>query len=246
MDNDFADTLAVRAGIRRSQFNEHAEALYLTSSFVFDNAAQAAARFSGEEAGFVYWRASPTRPSACCRSASRRSRAARPASPRQRHVRDPVDCDGPHEGGRAHRGLPGCSAPPSSCSAASCPSSASRPPSSLRTILRPRAALRPQTRLFFIETPSNPLTEVFDIAALAAIARRRRAARGRQLLLHAGAAAPARSRRRSRRAFGHQVPRWPGKGAGRRGGRRKALIDEVFKFLRTAGPTSRPSTPGSS
>ena len=57
MDNDFGqDTLAVRAGIRRSQFNEHAEALYLTSSFVFDNAAQAAARFSGEEAGFVYGR----------------------------------------------------------------------------------------------------------------------------------------------------------------------------------------------
>jgi len=35
-------TLAVRAGIVRSQFNEHSEALYLTSSFVFENAAQAA------------------------------------------------------------------------------------------------------------------------------------------------------------------------------------------------------------
>ena len=33
--------LAVRAGIQRSQFNEHSEALYLTSSFVFENAAQA-------------------------------------------------------------------------------------------------------------------------------------------------------------------------------------------------------------
>ena len=50
------DTLAVRAGIHRSQFNEHSEALYLTSSFVFQNAAQAAARFSGEEAGPVYSR----------------------------------------------------------------------------------------------------------------------------------------------------------------------------------------------
>ena len=45
------ETLAVRAGQERSQFNEHSEALYLTSSFVFDNAAQAAARFSGEEIG---------------------------------------------------------------------------------------------------------------------------------------------------------------------------------------------------
>jgi len=50
------ETLAVRAGIHRSQFQEHSEALYLTSSFVFDNAAQAAARFAGEEAGTVYSR----------------------------------------------------------------------------------------------------------------------------------------------------------------------------------------------
>ena len=41
------ETLAVRAGTERSQFNEHSEALFLTSSFVFDSAAEAAARFSG-------------------------------------------------------------------------------------------------------------------------------------------------------------------------------------------------------
>ncbi|CAG1002118.1 partial O-succinylhomoserine sulfhydrylase, partial [Rhodocyclaceae bacterium] len=50
------DTLAVRAGQERSQFGEHSEALYLTSSFVFESAAQAAARFSGEEEGNVYAR----------------------------------------------------------------------------------------------------------------------------------------------------------------------------------------------
>ena len=50
------DTLAVRSGIERSQFGEHGEAMYLTSSFVFENAAQAAARFSGEEEGYVYAR----------------------------------------------------------------------------------------------------------------------------------------------------------------------------------------------
>ena len=50
------ETLAVRAGQERSQFGEHAEALYLTSSFVFENAAQAAARFSGAEPGNVYSR----------------------------------------------------------------------------------------------------------------------------------------------------------------------------------------------
>ena len=50
------ETLAVRAGQQRSQFNEHSEALYLTSSYVFDNAAQAAARFAGEDHGNVYSR----------------------------------------------------------------------------------------------------------------------------------------------------------------------------------------------
>jgi O-succinylhomoserine sulfhydrylase len=50
------DTQAVRAGIHRSEFNEHSEALYLTSSFVFRNAAQAAARFANEEPGYVYSR----------------------------------------------------------------------------------------------------------------------------------------------------------------------------------------------
>ena len=50
------DTLAIRAGTARSQFGEHSEALYLTSSFVFENAAHAARRFSGEEEGMVYAR----------------------------------------------------------------------------------------------------------------------------------------------------------------------------------------------
>src|SRR3954463_9102159 len=49
-------TLGVRAGQVRSQFNEHSEAMYLTSSFVFDNAAQAAARFSNAEPGLIYSR----------------------------------------------------------------------------------------------------------------------------------------------------------------------------------------------
>ncbi|TXI17759.1 MAG: O-succinylhomoserine sulfhydrylase [Nitrosomonas sp.] len=50
------ETLAIRAGIHRSQFNEHSEAMYLTSSFVFDSAAQAAARFIGNEPGNIYSR----------------------------------------------------------------------------------------------------------------------------------------------------------------------------------------------
>jgi O-succinylhomoserine sulfhydrylase len=54
-DADF-ETLAVRAGQVRSAQGEHSEAMYLTSSYVFNSAAEAAARFSGDEAGNVYSR----------------------------------------------------------------------------------------------------------------------------------------------------------------------------------------------
>src|SRR5262245_12943172 len=50
------ETLAVRAGTQRTDFGEHSEALFLTSSFVFESAAQAAARFAGAEDGNVYSR----------------------------------------------------------------------------------------------------------------------------------------------------------------------------------------------
>lgn len=50
------ETSAIRDGSARSHFNEHSEALYLTSSFVFNNAREAALRFSGDEAGMVYSR----------------------------------------------------------------------------------------------------------------------------------------------------------------------------------------------
>ncbi|MBQ1657821.1 MAG: PLP-dependent transferase, partial [Rhodocyclaceae bacterium] len=49
------DTLAVRAGTLRSEFGEHSEALYLTSSFVYATAAEAAARFAEDDA-YVYSR----------------------------------------------------------------------------------------------------------------------------------------------------------------------------------------------
>ena len=64
------ETLCVRHGQMRSQFREHAEALYLTSSFVFDSAEQAARCFVGEEEGFVYSRFSnPTATMFCERLA---------------------------------------------------------------------------------------------------------------------------------------------------------------------------------
>jgi O-succinylhomoserine sulfhydrylase len=166
-----ADTLAVRAGTQRSQFGEHAEALYLTSSFVFESAAQAAARFSGAEEGMVYARFSNPTVSAM------QERLA------------------------ALEGAEGCVATASGMAAilsmvmallkAGDHVVASRSlfgatqqlfgailsrfgvETSFVAGTRPesfRAAMQPNTRLVFIETPSNPLTEVFDIAALAGVA----------------------------------------------------------------------------
>ena len=50
------DTLAVRAGQHRTPEGEHGEAMFLTSSYVFRSAADAAARFAGEQPGNVYSR----------------------------------------------------------------------------------------------------------------------------------------------------------------------------------------------
>ena len=57
MDENFNfDTLAVRAGTLRSDFNEHSEAIFLTSSFVFKSAAHAAESFKNAEEAYTYSR----------------------------------------------------------------------------------------------------------------------------------------------------------------------------------------------
>ena len=128
------DTLAVRAGIERSQFGEHSEALYLTSSFVFETAAQAAARFAEREQGqdlFALHQSDGDRvPGAAC--GARRRRGLR--RDRVGHVGDPRHGDGAAEGGRPRdRARPACSARRCSCSPPSWASSASRRPSSMAT-----------------------------------------------------------------------------------------------------------------
>ena len=56
-DNDWSfATQAIRTGFDRSPYGEHSEPVYLTSSYVFDSAEQAAARFAGNDAGNVYSR----------------------------------------------------------------------------------------------------------------------------------------------------------------------------------------------
>lgn len=243
MDKEYdLDTLAVRAGIQRSQFNEHAEALYLTSSFVFENAAQAAARFSGEEAGFVYGRFSNPTVSmlqerlaaleggeACIATASGMAAILSTVMALMKAGEHIVASQGIF--GATQQLFGGIL----SKFGVETTFVASSDPAAFR------AALRPQTKLVFIETPSNPLTEVFDIAALAEVA-------------HAGEAllavdncfcSPALQRPLVLGAdlVIHSATKYLD-GQGRvLGGAvvgRKALTEEVFKFLRTAGPSISP------
>ena len=243
MDNDFGqDTLAVRAGIRRSQFNEHAEALYLTSSFVFDNAAQAAARFSGEEAGFVYGRFSNPTVSmlqerlaaleggeACIATASGMAAILSTVMALMKAGEHIVTSQGIFG---ATQQLFGGILPKFGIETTFV---ASNDPAAFR------AALRPQTRLVFIETPSNPLTEVFDIAALAGIAH----AGGALLAVDNCFCSPVLQRPLDLGAdlVIHSATKYLD-GQGRvLGGAvvgRKELTEEVFKFLRTAGPSISP------
>src|SRR5690349_22453087 len=165
-------TLGVRAGQVRSQFNEHAEALYLTSSFVFDNAAQAATRFAGGEDGMVYTRyTNPTvamfqdRLSAlegaqsCVATASGMA-AILATSMVHLKTGDHVVCSNAVFGATiqlfnnilARYGIETSFVSPT-------------------RLDEWRAALKPRTRLLFLETPSNPLTEVSDIRALAQVAK---------------------------------------------------------------------------
>jgi O-succinylhomoserine sulfhydrylase len=243
MDKEFdLDTLAVRAGITRSQFNEHAEALYLTSSFVFDNAAQAAARFSGEEAGFVYGRFSNPTVSmmqerlaaleggeACIATASGMAAILSTVMALMKAGEHIVASQGIFG---ATQQLFGGILPKFGIDTTFVASSEA---AAFQT------ALRPQTKLVFIETPSNPLTEVFDIAALAQVAH----AGGALLAVDNCFCSPALQRPLDLGAdlVIHSATKYLD-GQGRvLGGAvvgRKELTEEVFKFLRTAGPSISP------
>ena len=166
------DTLAVRAGQKAGPEGEHSEPLFLTSSFVFENAAQAAARFAGEQAGNIY---------------------SRFTNPTVRVFEERL---------AAMEGAERCIATSSGMSAilsvclgllsAGAHIVSSRSVFGTTVNLFDKAlskfgiatdyvaltdyaawedSITAKTRLLYLETPSNPLTEVADIQRLAALAR---------------------------------------------------------------------------
>ena len=236
------DTLAVRAGQLRSQFDEHSEALYLTSSFVFKNAAQAAARFSGEEDGYVYGRFSnPT-----VDMFQRRLAALEGAE----------SCIATSSGMSAQLStvMALMSAGDHIVSSQSVFGATLNLFSTVfsrfgiettfvgaNDIAAYKAAIRPNTKLIFVETPSNPLMDIVDITALSHISR---AAKIR-LVVDNCFCTPALQQPLSLGAdiVIHSATKYLD-GQGRvLGGAvcgSNADMEEVFKFLRTAGPSISP------
>ena len=174
MSDDFElETLALHTGIHRSQFNEHSEALFLTSSFVFDSAAQAAARFSDAEPGNIYSRfTNPTVTAFQERLAALEGAEACVAT--SSGMSAILACTmgllraGDHI--VASRSLFGATV--SLFSNILKRFNIETTFVSATDVSAWEAAVRPATRLLFMETPSNPLTEISDIAALAAVAKK--------------------------------------------------------------------------
>ncbi|OBS10296.1 O-succinylhomoserine sulfhydrylase [Acidihalobacter prosperus] len=237
------ETLAVRAGQVRTHEGEHSEAIFTTSSFAFASAAEAAARFSGDVPGNIY------------------SRFTNPT------VRTFQDRLAALEGGEACVATSsGMAAILATCMGLLQQGDhvvSSRSVFGTTTVLFDRylrrfgievdfvpqtdleawqAAVRPNTRMLFVETPSNPLTEIVDIAALADIAHR-----GDALLVVDNCfCTPALQRPLALGAdiVVHSATKYlDGQGRAVGGavvGDAERVGKEVFGVLRTAGPTMSP------
>lgn len=233
------ETLAVREGQERSQFNEHSEALYLTSSFVFENAAQAAARFSGEEEGNVYSRfTNPTVAVFQDRLAALEGAEA---------------CVATSSGMSAILSLVMglCSAGDHIVASTGLFGATQQLLGNIMTRFGIRttfvgqtdvaawaAAIEPATKLFFLETPSNPLTEIADIAALAEVGH----AHGIVVAVDNCFCTPILQRPLDLGAdlVVHSATKYldgQGRVLGGAVAGSKKLTGEVLKFLRTTGPT---------
>ena len=237
------DTLAVRSGQLRTAELEHGEAIFATSSFVFENAAQAAARFAGEQPGNIYSRfTNPT-----TRAFEQRLAAL--------------------EGGEACVATAsGMAAITSMCLAllqAGDHIVSSHSIFGTTTTLFEkylprfgittsfveltdadawRQAIRDETRLLFLETPSNPLMEIADIRELAAIAHQH----GCLLVVDNCFCTPALQRPLELGAdlVVHSATKYlDGQGrivGGAVVGPQQLVGEEIFGVLRTTGPSLSP------
>ena len=238
------DTLAIRTGIHRSQFAEHSEAMYLTSSYVFDNAAQAAEAFQkGIEGRNVYSRFTNPTVSAfeerlaalegaeCCVATASGMSAILAITMALFKAGDHVLISQGVFGSTVQLfenffvkfGVEVGFVPPTDLEAW-------------------RRAVKPNTKMFFVETPSNPLTEVSDVGGLAEIAH----AAGAVLIVDNCFCSPALQRPLELGAdiIIHSATKYlDGQGRVLGGavlGSRKLIHGPMLQFMRNAGPTMSP------
>ena len=239
LDGAGFDTLAVRAGQRRTPEGEHGEALFMTSSYVFRSAADAAARFAGVQPGNVY---------------------SRYTNPTVRTFEERIAAlEGAEQAVAAASGMGAILAMVMSLCSAGDHVLVSRSVSGSTISLFDKyfkrfgvevdyppladvdawaAACKPNTKLFIVESPSNPLAELVDIAALAAVAH----AKGALLAVDNCFCTPVLQKPLALGAdiVIHSATKYiDGQGrclGGVVAGRAK-LMQEVVGFLRTAGPT---------
>lgn len=236
------DTLAVRAGQHRTPEGEHGEAMFLTSSYVFRSAADAAARFAGEQPGNVY---------------------SRYTNPTVRAFEERIAAlEGAEQAVATASGMAAILAIVMSQCSAGDHVLVSRsvfgstislfekylkrfgievdyPP--LADLAAWEAAFKPNTKLLFVESPSNPLAELVDVAALAEIAHAHKAL----LVVDNCFCTPALQQPLKLGAdiIMHSATKYidgQGRGLGGVVAGRKAEMEAVVGFLRTAGPTLSP------
>ncbi len=236
------DTLAIRAGQSRSHEGEHSEALFLTSSYVFANAQEAADRFAGNQPGNVY---------------------SRYTNPTVRMFEERIAA---LEGAEAAVGTSsGMAAILSTCIALLksgdhilCSRSVFGTTTVLftkylqkfgvtATFVNPtdfsqwEAGFTANTKLVFVETPSNPLCDVIDIQRLADLTH----ARGALLAVDNCFCTPALQKPLQ---FGadliiHSATKYidgQGRCLGGVVAGAKKYVDEVLGFIRSAGPSLSP------
>ncbi len=233
-------TRAIRAGQRRSNEQENCEPIYLSSSFTFKSAAEAAAKFSGQLDGNVYSRFSnPT---------------VRTFQDRLAALEDGEACIATASGMSAV--LATCMSLLKAgdhivCSASVFGTTVSMfanilPKFGVTTTFVPltdyeawERAIRPETRMLFLESPSNPLGEIADIRALADLAH----ARGCLLVVDNCFCTPVLQRPLALGAdlVIHSATKYlDGQGrciGGAVVGDKERVGKEILGFLRTAGPT---------
>ncbi len=237
------ETLGIRVGHRRTLEGEHSEPIFATSSFVFDNAAQAAARFAGDSEGNIYSRFSNPTVSAFEERLAAMEGGESCVATASGMAAILATCMGLLQQGDhivSSRSIFGSTTMlfnkyltrfgiESSYAKLSDPADWER-------------QIRPETRMLFLETPSNPLIELGDIGVLAELARRN----GCLLVVDNCFCTPALQRPLELGAdiVIHSATKYlDGQGRAVGGavvGDSKRVGEEVFGVLRTAGPTMSP------